>query len=68
MSTALPLPDPETEPTLTVERTAQLLGISRNGCYQAIARGEVPALRIGRRMLVPTARLRSILGLGAPAA
>jgi excisionase family DNA binding protein len=43
--------------TLTVEEAATLLGIGRNSAYQAIARGELPALRIGRRLLVPRAAL-----------
>src|SRR6478736_8768542 len=33
--------------TLTVEEAAALLGIGRNSAYQAIARGELPALRLG---------------------
>jgi len=43
--------------TLTVEEAATLLGIGRNSAYQAIARGELPALRLGRRLLVPRAAL-----------
>lgn len=43
--------------TLTVEEAAMLLGIGRNSAYQAIARGELPALRLGRRLLVPRAAL-----------
>ena len=43
--------------TLTVEEAAALLGIGRNSAYQAIARGEIPVLRVGRRLLVPRAAL-----------
>lgn len=43
--------------TFTVEEAATLLGIGRNSAYQAIARGELPALRLGRRLLVPRAAL-----------
>lgn len=50
-------------PTISVVRAAALLGISRNAAYQAIAAGELPALRLGRRLLVPTARLAVMLGL-----
>ncbi|MGD9615133.1 MAG: helix-turn-helix domain-containing protein [Alphaproteobacteria bacterium] len=32
---------------------AQELGISRNGAYEAAKRGEIPTVRIGRRLLVP---------------
>jgi excisionase family DNA binding protein len=39
--------------TLTVDEVARLLGISRSGAYDAVARGEIPSLNIGRRVLVP---------------
>jgi excisionase family DNA binding protein len=39
--------------TLTVEEAAELLGISRALAYEAVRRGEIPSLRIGRRILVP---------------
>ena len=50
-------------PTLSIPEAAQLLGIGRNAAYQAAAAGQLPTLRIGRRLLVPTARLRALLGL-----
>ncbi|MGI8633059.1 MAG: helix-turn-helix domain-containing protein [Solirubrobacterales bacterium] len=50
-------------PTLTVEQTGELLGISRYAAYQAAATGELPVLRLGRRLLVPTPRLLAMLGL-----
>lgn len=43
--------------TLTVEEAAALLGIGRNSAYQAVARGELPAVRLGRRLLIPRAAL-----------
>lgn len=39
--------------TFTVDEVARLLGISRSGAYDSIARGEIPSLNIGRRVLVP---------------
>lgn len=53
--------------TLTVEEAAQLLGIGRNTAYEAIRRGELPSLRIGRRLVVPRAALEQLLSrpLGA---
>ena len=39
--------------TYTVDEVARLLGISRSGAYDSIARGEIPSLNIGRRVLVP---------------
>jgi len=56
------LPDPAEEPTISVERSGQILDISRASAYQAARRGEIPTIRIGRRILVPTARLLEMLG------
>jgi excisionase family DNA binding protein len=55
--------DTMTEPrqTLTVEETANLLGISRGLAFQAVRRGDIPSIRIGRRILVPFARLQALL-------
>lgn len=47
--------------TLTVDEAAARLGIGRNAAYDAIHRGELPALRIGRRLLVPRAALERML-------
>ncbi len=58
-----PVPDPTTEPTITVARLASLLGVSRGTVYEAVRAGTVPSLRIGRRIVVPTARILSLLGL-----
>ena len=48
--------------TVTVTETARLLRIGRNETYAAIERGEIPAIRIGRRILVPRAQLERLLG------
>lgn len=61
------VPDPIERPTLTVDETALILQISRSTLYDALRAGEVPCIRVGRRVLVPTARLRDLLGLGADA-
>jgi excisionase family DNA binding protein len=49
-------------PTLTVEQAATLLGISRGLAYEAARRGELPTIRLGRRLLVPRAKLLALLG------
>jgi excisionase family DNA binding protein len=55
-------------PTLTVRETADLLGISRWLVQQAVRRGELPVVRIGRRILIPRVRLQALLaGAGADA-
>lgn len=48
--------------TVTVPEAGKLLGISRDAAYGAAARGEIPTLRIGRRLLVPVPRLLALLG------
>ncbi len=54
-------------PTLSVEQAGQMLGIPRATAYRAAAAGELPTFKIGRRLLVPTARLLDLLGLAAEA-
>lgn len=57
------IPDPSQMPTLTVDAVARILHVSRASAYQAVHQGELPSLRMGRRILVPTAKLRRLLGL-----
>jgi excisionase family DNA binding protein len=45
----------------TVEEAAALLGIGRATAYEAVQRGEIPSMRIGRRILVPKAALQRML-------
>lgn len=47
--------------TLTVEEAARLLGISRALAYELVARGEVPSIRLGRRIVVPRRALDTML-------
>lgn len=47
--------------TLTVEQAAGLLGISRALAYDLVARGELPSLRLGRRIVVPRRALESMV-------
>jgi excisionase family DNA binding protein len=54
--------DDDLPPILTVEQTATLLGISRGLAFAAVRTGEIPHVRIGRRILVPRdALLRLVL-------
>lgn len=59
------MPDPSVKPTLSVEEAAVLLGIGKNQAYSAVQRGDIPSLRVGRRLLVPTASLRKLVGIDA---
>jgi excisionase family DNA binding protein len=38
--------------TLSVEHAANLIGISRTTAYRMVQSGELPAVRVGRRVLV----------------
>ncbi len=51
--------------TISVTRAAEILGLSRAYCYSLIASGELPAVKLngGKRVLVPTAGLRAMLGI-----
>ena len=51
---------------LTPVEAARLLRLGRNSVYDAIARGEVPAVRVGRRLLVPKAALQRLLACAQP--
>jgi hypothetical protein len=56
-------------PTTTVETAGRLCyGLCRNTAYAAAAKGEIPTIRIGRLLKVPTAALRAKLGIVEAAA
>jgi excisionase family DNA binding protein len=57
------LPDPRLEPTISVERAAAILGVSRRAVYDGIETGAVPAARLGRRVFVRTAAFLRTFGL-----
>jgi excisionase family DNA binding protein len=50
--------------TLSVEEAADALGISRALAYEAVKNGQIPHIRIGKRILVPKAALDRLLGAG----
>ena len=47
---------------LTVPEAGRLLGMGRSSAYEAARRGQIPTLRLGRRLLVPVPALRRLLG------
>ena len=47
--------------TITVPEAGELLGLSRNAAYEAVARGEIPSVRVGKRILVPRAGIEQML-------
>jgi excisionase family DNA binding protein len=50
--------------TLTITEASQALGVSRNKAYEAARRGEIPTIKIGKRILVPLAALERMLQVG----
>ncbi len=48
---------------MSVEEAGRELGLGRSASYEAVRRGEIPSLRLGKRRVVPTAALRRLLGL-----
>ena len=55
----------EYPPVLTVEEAAKILRIGRTAAYEAVRRGELPAIKLGRSLRVPRALLLELLG-GTP--
>jgi excisionase family DNA binding protein len=47
--------------TLSVEEAAAALGISRALAYELVGRGELPCLRLGRRIVVPRRALLALV-------
>ena len=56
------MPDDE-RLVITVEEAGRLLGISRSLAYQLVRQGDIPSLRLGRRIVVPRHALESKLGI-----
>jgi excisionase family DNA binding protein len=47
--------------TMSVTEAAGVLGISRAFAYVLAARGELPCLRLGRRVVVPRSALEELI-------
>ncbi len=47
--------------TYSVEEAARILGISRTTAYECVHRGEIPARRFGRRVVILTHELEAFL-------
>ncbi len=46
---------------VSVDEAARLLGVSKDLVYDLIARGELPAIRLGRRLVVALISLQELL-------
>lgn len=48
--------------TYSVVEAARMLGIGRNQGYEAVRRGDIPSIMIGKRRLIPRAAFDRLLG------
>jgi excisionase family DNA binding protein len=48
--------------TYTVPEAAKMLGISRSSAYECVKRGELPAIALGRRIVITRSALEQLLG------
>jgi excisionase family DNA binding protein len=62
------VPNPSEQPTMTIDEARAALRLSRSSAYEAARSGDLPTVRVGRRLLVPTAALRRMLQLDGDAA
>lgn len=54
--------------TLTVSEAAHVLGISRTTAYECVRTGQLRAVRLGRRLVVPRDAITELLAAPAPSA
>lgn len=52
--------------TFSVPEVAEICGIGRSAAYAAVQSGELPAVRIGNRVIVPRHVLERLLAACAP--
>ncbi len=54
------------QPTADVRDVGRVFfNLSKNSSYEAVKRGEIPTIKIGRLLKVPTAALRKLLHIEA---
>ena len=53
--------------TYSVDEAAEALGVSRASAYEAVRRGEIPHIKIGKRILIPRSFLQSLTKKGIQA-
>jgi excisionase family DNA binding protein len=47
--------------TVGVPEAGRMLGISRSLAYELVARGELPSVRLGRRIVIPIRAIEELL-------
>ena len=48
--------------TMSVDETAEVLGVSRDLIYAAVHDGSLPSIRVGSRILIPRGKVLALLG------
>lgn len=48
---------------VTIPEAGAVLGLSKSAAYRAAEAGQLPTLRLGRRLMVPVPKLLMMLGL-----
>jgi excisionase family DNA binding protein len=46
---------------MSVDDAAEVLGISRSLAYELVRKGELPSLRLGRRLVVPVRAVEALV-------
>lgn len=49
------------KPTMSVDELATILGVGRRQAYDAVRQGTIPSIRLGKRILISTRIVESIL-------
>lgn len=57
------VPDPISRPTMSVEDAGRIFGMGRSSAYEAVRNGDLPVIRIGKKLVVSTAVVRRMLSL-----
>jgi len=63
-SKALSPDELESRTIITIKEMSTILGIGRNTAYEAVKKGEIPSVKVGRRILVPSKALDKWLESG----
>ena len=58
-----PILVPVVRQVMAVSEAGALLGLGRSGSYDAVRRGEIPVIRLRRRLVVSVAQMEALLGL-----
>jgi len=49
---------------ITVPEAAAMLGVSRNFAYEMVKQGQLPVIRLGKRLPIPRTRLQRMVEQG----